>query len=280
MKLAVSNLAWDPSNRLKAYQLMANNCITGLEIAPGFFFFGAQDPYNPDKRTAIEACNELKDAGLTLVSMQSLLFGANSAKLFGNKVEYKAFYEAMVRSICLAEQFEIPHMVFGSPKNRIIPSNMCQNEARQRAIETFHNLGNLAQKAGTKLGLEFNPSQYTNFLNDHNDSLSFVLEVNHSAVELTLDTGALLLNGSFNNLNNFMKIASNKISHVHLSAPHLMSTPIETGVTENLLSALDQNGYNNWISIEMKKANCKTFSVLESRIQNLVSAVLTTKRTY
>ncbi len=280
MKLAVSNLAWDPSNRLKAYRLMANNYITGLEIVPGYFFCGAQDPYNPDKSTAIKACKELKDAGLTLVSIQSLLFGANSAKLFGNKVEYKAFYAAMVRSICLAEQFEIPHLVFGSPKNRIIPFDMCLNEARQRAIDTFHKLGDVAQKAGTKLGLEFNPSQYTNFLNDHNDALSFVLEVNHSAIELTLDTGALLLNDGFANLASFVELASKKISHVHLSAPHLMSIPIETGVTENLLSALDQNGYNNWISIEMKKSNNTSLNALESRIQGLISAILTTKRNY
>ena len=106
MKLAVSNLAWDPSSRMKAYRLMAANYITGLEIAPGFFFYGAKDPYNPDKQTAMLACKELKDAGITIISMQSLLFGVNSAKLFGNRAEQKVFYAAMVRAIRLAERFE------------------------------------------------------------------------------------------------------------------------------------------------------------------------------
>jgi len=280
MKLAVSNLAWDPTNRLKAYRLMANNHITGLEIIPGLLFCGAQDPYNPDKITAMEAIKELKDVGLTLVSMQSLLFGAETAKLFGNKFEHKEFYAAMVRSIHLAERFEIPHLVFGSPKNRIIPFDMNHNEARKRAIETFHKLGIVAKKSGTKLGVEFNPPQYTNFLNDHYDALSFVSEVDHSEVKLTLDTGALLLNGGFTNLANFIKLASKRISHVHLSAPHLMPIPIETGAIENLLLELEQNVYNNWISIEMKKTNSVSLNALESHIQSLIFAASTIKRNY
>jgi len=82
MKLAMSNIAWSPDERLEAYQILGKAGLAGLEIAPGLFFHAAEDPFEPDADVAHTAMAELTDAGLTLVSMQSLLFGVKGAGLF------------------------------------------------------------------------------------------------------------------------------------------------------------------------------------------------------
>ena len=60
--------------------------------------------------------------------MQSLLFGVADAHLFGGKREQDKFEQGMERAIELAGNYEIP-TVFGSPKQRIIPEGMSQEEA-------------------------------------------------------------------------------------------------------------------------------------------------------
>ena len=58
MILAASNIAWAPEERLAAYDIMAAAGLTGLEIAPGLFFNGAEDPFVPDAATAEVALAE------------------------------------------------------------------------------------------------------------------------------------------------------------------------------------------------------------------------------
>ena len=124
MRLAVSNIAWLAEERLEAYAILAEAGVTGLEIAPGIFFHAAHDPFVPDNASAREALREAADAGLSVVSMQSLLFGVTGAGLFDG-AEARAVFEAgMHRAIALAGRFGIPNLVFGSPAQRRVPDGM------------------------------------------------------------------------------------------------------------------------------------------------------------
>ena len=95
----MSNIAWSGEERLEAYAILAEAGITGLEIAPGLFFHAAADPFVPDQASAGEALREAADAGLALVSMQSLLFGVTGAGLFDGAGPRAAFERGMIRAI-------------------------------------------------------------------------------------------------------------------------------------------------------------------------------------
>ena len=272
MKLAVSNIAWTPEERLAAYDLMAGAGITGLEIAPGLFFAGAEDPFVPDAATAEAALAEIAARGLSLVSMQALLFGVAGAALLGDAEERAAFVRGMTRAIDLAGRFGIPNLVFGSPGQRRIPEGMDPDDAREQAAETFRRLGDRAAAAGTAIAMESNPPAYgANFLTTLEEAESFVAQVDHPAVTLILDLGAMHMNGAFDTLAGRIPALVERLTHVHVSEPHLAPAPDDATDLAPVLTALRRAGYGRAVSIEMKRPE-GGLDILRGRVDALVRA--------
>ncbi len=258
MKLAVSNIAWAVQDRDAAYALLRAHAIDGLEIAPGLFLDGAADVFAPTPAECARAMAPLRAAGLRLVSMQALLFGVQGAALFGDTAARAAFMAGMHRAIALAGALGIPHMVFGSPRQRVIPGGMTSAVADAIAQDVFDRLGDAAQAAGTRLGVEFNPVAYgTNFLNTAAAAADFAARLNHPGVGLVLDVGAMQMNGDFGSVAAFCAVHAPLISHVHLSAPALAPAPDTAQTAMTVFAALQQTAYQGWYSVEMKAGEMK-----------------------
>lgn len=254
MILSASNIAWAPDERLGAYDLMQAAGLTGLEIAPGLFFAGAADPFDPDESTATAALAEIKARSLSLVSMQSLLFGVQCASLFGDEAARASFDRGMTRAIDLAGRFGIPNLVFGSPIQRRIPDAMAVGDALTHARETFRRLGDRAAAAGTVISMEANPAGYgTNFLTTLEEVESFVAHVAHPAVRLVLDLGAMHMNGDFCTVTGLVGSLMDKLNHVHVSEPFLAPAPADATSLMPVLLKLQAAGYKRAVSIEMKR---------------------------
>ncbi|KLE32335.1 sugar phosphate isomerase/epimerase family protein [Aurantiacibacter luteus] len=273
MILSASNIAWAPEERLAAYDLMAEAGLQGLEIAPGLLFDAAEDPFLPDAATARVALDEIASRGLSLVSMQSLLFGVQGAALFGDAVARAAFTRGMTRAITLAGRFSIPNLVFGSPYQRRIPEGMSEREARAQAITIFHHIGDLAAAAGTVISIETIPVVYgANFLTTLEETEAFVAQVDHPAVTLILDLGAMHLNGDFDALPARVGALTPQLTHVHVSEPYLAPAPDDATDLTPVVSALRLAGYRRAVSIEMKRPE-GGLEVLRGRLAALADAV-------
>jgi sugar phosphate isomerase/epimerase len=272
MKLAVSNIAWAAGERLEAYRILTESGITGLEIAPGLFFHTAEDPFAPDTAAAVSALAELRDAGLELVSMQSLLFGVTGAALFGRQEERAAFEAGMTRAIELAGRFAIPNCVFGSPRQRIVPDGLAMVTAREQAAEVFRRLGERAANLGTAIAIEANPARYgTNFLTRLDEAQAFVAEVDHPAIRLILDLGAAHINREFDTVPARIPALAGHLNHVHVSEPDLAPAPGETTDLVPVLRKLAAEGYARAVSIEMVRPAGGLFD-LEAAVMRLVRA--------
>jgi len=250
----MSNIAWLPEERLEAYRTLQDFGFTGLEFAPGLLFHGAEDPFSPSPVIARRALDEVGTAGLELISMQSLLFGVPGAALFGDQTARAAFDRAMTRAINLAGQFGVPNCVFGSPAQRVIPSDMCLDRARDDAAEIFTLLGDRAAAAGTKLAIEPNPAAYgTNFLNTIEEACAFIEKVGHPAIVPILDLGAMHMNQAFDQSASYVPALLPSLNHVHVSEAELATAPAIGTDLPPLLRALANHGYDKSISIEMKR---------------------------
>ena len=270
MKLAMSNIAWSPDERLQAYRQMADAGFTGLEIAPGLFFHACDDPFVPGEAAASEALAEMANHGLELVSMQSLLFGVQGAGLFVAGDGRAAFIKGMNRAIDLAGRFGIPNLVFGSPTQRRVPEGIPMSQALSEAAEVFHALGNRAMDAGTCITVEPNPAAYgTNFLNTLQEACAFVEHVSHPAIAVILDLGAMHMNGSFDEVPEQVEILTPKLNHVHVSEPELMPAPAEPERLAQVLLALSKHRYSKAVSIEMRRPESGL-----GGIRNSISALL------
>jgi len=263
MKLAVSNIAWSPRDRLAAYGVLERHGIAGLEIAPGLFLDGADDPFRPDTATLARARSEIADAGLRLVSMQSLLFGVGGAALFGPPEAQGRLRYGMLRAIGLAETLEIPNLVFGSPKQRVIPDGMSAARAQDEAAELFGVLGDAAAAAGTRIAVEFNPAAYgTNFPNEADGSLG---------VTLNFDIGAMHMNAGFDRIDTLIPDAIDCISHVHVSEPNLAPAPARGEDARHVFEVLRAAGYAAWVSLEMATPE-GGLATLETHVERLAAA--------
>jgi len=256
MTLAVSNIAWSYSERLDAYKLLKASGANGLEIAPGLLFANAPDPFNPSPNEIERALSEIDDAGLTLVSMQSLLYGVKGAALFGTPAARQRIFDALKCAIALAARLSIPNLVFGSPTQRNIPDHLSEVEARTHAGSFFRDLGDNAAKAQTVIAVEPNPMVYgTNFINTLREAGEFVREVSHPNIGLNLDLGAMHVNGEFEDTVQQIEEFASIISHVHISEPDLAPAPAEPARLNPVIRALRSVGYSKAISIEMRRGD-------------------------
>jgi len=254
MRLAMSNIAWAAEERLEAYAILAEAGITGLEIAPGIFFHASDDPFVPDAAIARAALREAADAGLSLVSMQSLLFGVTGAGLFGGAEARAAFEAGMHRAITLAGRFGVPNLVFGSPMQRRVPAGLAMADALDEAAAVFRRMGDVAAAAGTRITIEANPAAYgTNFLNTLEQADAFVARVDHPAIALILDLGAMHMNASFVSVPAGLSDLSPRLNHVHVSEPDLAPAPADAAALVPVLRGLLAAGYAKAVSIEMKR---------------------------
>lgn len=279
MKLSVSNIAWKPSDRFDAYKLLQEFGISGLEIAPSLFFPNVCNPFNPPDELAQRSLDEINSFGLSLTSMQSLLYGVEGAALFGNVKSKTQFESAMRRAIDLAGRLGIPNLVFGSPRNRIVPNTLTMEHAFNEAAAVFQRLGDKAHASNTILTIESNPVAYgTNFINTFNEAISFVSIVNHPAIKVNLDIGAIHMNGEFGSIAKWISSKCKKIAHVHISEPNLSPAPANDDQAKIILDALNSAGYENAVSIEMK-ASTNGLDELRTSLERLTSAARKIKMT-
>lgn len=255
-KLAASNIAWDPSSEADVFQYLKSKGFSGVEVAPTRLI--ENDPYNSNNLpVAYKFARELKEViGLSICSMQSIWYG-RTEQLFGNIDERSLLLQYTKDAIDFAKEIGCPHIVFGSPRNRVMPDGA----DIKVAINFFEECSSYAQSRGVTIGLEANPTSYgTNFLNKTGEVIEFIKAVNSPSLRLNLDLGAIISNNEdVNLLPEYLRYAS----HVHISEPMLL--PLERRTLHRLLKkAIQDVGYSGWISLEMKKASpCDLLSSLQ-----------------
>ncbi len=275
MKLAISNIAW-PADRLEdALAIMQQYGARGLEIAPGLAFFKEDNPFVPTDQSIIDFSRRLSQYDVRPVSMQSLLFGVEGALLFGNEEEQQRFKTGLMAAIQLAERVGIPNLVMGCPRNRIIPSSLDHAAAIANAIDVFYELGDHASKSGVKLALEPNPAEYgTNFLNTLLQTVEFAEQVDHEAVTVNFDIGALYMTGEIDDADPLLDKAAGRISHVHISEPNLEPAPKNAEQLSSIATKIAERNYQDWYSIEMRGVNGAELEQVEQSLKDC-SEILT-----
>jgi len=253
MRLAASNIAWKPEEHISVYELLSAHGVRGLEIAPSLAFAGEPDAFVPSVSAVSAFRRALENHDLSVVSMQSLHFGIEDARLFGSPGQRERFEAGLVRAADLAGRLGVPNLVMGAPVNRRIPDGMGRSDAERLARQVFLRVGERCERTGARLALEPNASSYgTNFLTSLQETVDFVRSVDHPAVRLNLDMGCLLMNGE---LEAALEQASDLVAvvnHVHISAPNLAPAPRDPAEVEELATALLGHGYGGWFSIEMR----------------------------
>lgn len=241
MKLSISNIAWTPEYDIEMFRFLQNTGFSGLEIAPTRVF--TSEPYKHIAQAKKFAECLKNDYGLSVSSMQSIWYGI-SENIFSSQHDRDFLTRYTEKAIDFAEAVHCGNLVFGCPKNRVIP-----NESYLPvAVEFFYNLGTYAHCHNTVIALEANPAIYnTNFINTTKEAFALCRQINNPGIMVNVDLGTII-----NNQEDFCVVEENidLVNHIHISEPFL--DVIQRRELHKQIKNLD---YNRFVSIEMKNTD-------------------------
>jgi sugar phosphate isomerase/epimerase len=246
MRIAISNIAWDINEDGAMARLLTQYLINAIDIAPGKYF---PEPAEATARQVDQVRAWWADQGIELTGMQALLFGTQGLNLFGSTAVQQRMLDHLAAICRIGGRLGATRLVFGSPKNRD-RSSLTDAETLTMAVSFFRQLGDIAASEGVQVCLEPNPTCYgANFMTSSLETAQVVQAVDHPAIRMQFDSGALTLNGE----DPFQVLceSSQLIGHVHLSEPNLL--PLGDGSTnhQTMAQALQQYLPNALVSIEM-----------------------------
>ena len=246
MRLAISNIAWDVAEDEAVANLLLRSQVDAIDVAPGKYFPQPTQATEADIRGVRQWW---RTHGIEITGMQSLLFGTTGLNLFGSPESQDAMLRHLDAVCRIGAGLGAPRLVFGSPKNRD-RSGCTDAQAHDMAVDFFHRLGTIAARHGVWICLEPNPPCYgANFMTDSASTLRVVRSVDHPAIRMQCDTGAMAINGE--DPAPTLTTCADWIGHVHASEPDLL--PLGDGPTDHaaMARALEDRLPQALVSIEM-----------------------------
>ncbi len=247
MKIAISNIAWEPREDEAVGRILNERGISGIEVAPTKLWpdLAAADEF------AIAAYRKFwEDREIRIVALQSLLFGRPDLTVFGDRDLRRQTLEYLEHAVRIAAGLGARVLVFGSPKNRRA-GHLRHEAALDQAAEFFAKLSAVAHSAGVSIGFEPNPDSYgCDFVQTAAQGRELVRRVSHPGFQLHLDAAIMTMNGE--DIETEIENSIRRLVHFHVSEPGL--GVIGEGQVDHarIARSLDVQGYNGWASIEMR----------------------------
>jgi len=246
MRLAISNIAWDPLEDEMIARLLQRYNIDAIDVAPGKYFPAT---YKPADRDIARVRNWWAEHGIEVTGMQALLFGTTDLNMFGSSRTQVAMLEHLAEVCRIGAGLGATRLVFGSPKNRD-RSGLSDQEVMDVSVAFFRRLGGIAESCGVLICLEPNPACYgANFMTSSSETAHVVEQIAHPAIKMQLDTGALTVNSE--DADFLLEAYGHMIGHIHASEPNLL--PLGDGGTDHAMmaEALSKHLPNHLVTIEM-----------------------------
>jgi D-psicose/D-tagatose/L-ribulose 3-epimerase len=265
MRIAISNIAWNPQADLEILSLLDRHGVEGIEIAPTKIW---PCPLEATSAELDDYRSTWRRRGQPIVALQSLLFGRPDLTLFDDEQHRSSMVEYLRGMLSLAGRLEAGALVFGSPKNRVAGSRSVQ-EVNSIAAKFFWEMAEWAVSCNTCFCLEPNPAEYgCDYVRTVAEALEVIRATNHLGLRLNLDTGIMTMNGE--PLTETIVAALPYIGHVHLSEPQLGVVGAGPVDHERIAHTLRSHDYMGWVSIEMRSGSTASDS---AAIETALSAV-------
>lgn len=266
--LSISNIAWTKDEDSEVYHLMQENGFRYFEIAPSRIW---EKPYEQTDDEIEKFKNVLKNNDITIIALQSLLFGHPEFAIFRDENTRRATLDYLKKNIILARKLGAQALIFGSPKNRII-GDISKETAYKIAIEFFQELGEFAQENNTCFCIEPNPAIYGgDFILTTQEAIQFVQDIDSPGLKLNIDLGTITANNE--DLETTLRSAIPYAGHFHISEPFLEKINLDRAKYMRIREVLTKENYNLAISIEMKALEEATRLQIIEQTLNFVSNI-------
>jgi len=244
VKLAVSNLAWDPEEEAEVAAKLTSLGVSRVEIAPTKRW---SDPTKASRSEVSAYRKWWEDRGFKIVALQSLVFGRPDLTIFDDEASRQKFLDYLRQIVDLGAYLGAGVLVFGSPKNRL-RGELSVPKANDVAVSFFRQVGDYAHKAGVTFCIEPNAPQYgCDFVTTAAEGSELVARVASPGFGLHLDAACMTLAGD-----DPASVGAYSPRHFHISAPYLSALDPAQVDYEKFADSLRKSDYQNVVSIEMK----------------------------
>lgn len=247
MKIAISNIAWNPEENDEVAEILNHHQVKAIEVAPTKIW---ANPANATREEIDKQKNYWNNKAIQIVAAQSILFGHPEMEIFKDFETRQLTFDYIVKMLKLVAGLGAKAVVFGSPKNRKV-AGLDPTQALEIAVAFFGQIAEAAQKYGISFCLEPNPPLYgADFILNTKEALALIQKINHPYFRLNLDTGIMTINQE--DYFEALKASLPYLGHFHISEPQLAL--VGNGGVEHaqVAAALKELGYNGWVSVEMR----------------------------
>jgi sugar phosphate isomerase/epimerase len=187
-----------------------------------------------------------KFSNFEIYSIQSLNYNSEY-NLFKNNKEFLKHIHFVINC---AEDLESKILIFGSPKNRFLPTEISAIDGEKIFIETMENIGEKCKKSEILFCIEPNSKKYNcNYITNSTEAIDLIKKINHKNICLHLDAACMYMENDFN----FNKKESDLfLKHFHISEPYLNNFSNVKCNHKLFSDKLKEINYNYTKSIEMK----------------------------
>lgn len=248
MRISISNIAWGTGDDSVVADLLVDHSIDAIDVAPSKYF-------NDFAKTSSKEISDIRywweKRGIEIVGMQALFFGTHGMNLFGEPFVRDQMLNHLGHVCRIAQQLGARFLVFGSPRNRD-RSGLDDYSTMKIARDFFRRLGDLADDRDTIICLEPNPPVYgANFMMNATSTAEIVRDVDHPAIRMQLDVGALTINGE--SASEVLENNVDLIAHIHASEPNLKVLG-ECGTNHALVAAaIREHCPDRIVTVEMRE---------------------------
>lgn len=268
MRVSISNLAWDVSEDAEVAELLSSVNVDAIDIAPGKYF---PDPVIATASDILAVKEWWQERGIEIIGMQALLFGTTGLNVFGSKDVQKNLLDHLAAVCRIGAGLGATRLVFGSPKNRNC-SGLSVNQVQNISRVFFRQLGDIAADNGVIVCLEPNPSIYgANFMTTSLETCSVVNDIDHPAIKMQLDTGAIIINQE--DISAIVTQVKDVIGHVHISEAHLAPPGDTYSYHANIAAAITSQLPAHPATIEMLATKNEPHLVSIRRALQLVTSL-------
>ncbi|MCO8125146.1 sugar phosphate isomerase/epimerase [Stieleria sp. TO1_6] len=268
MKYAICNETFGDWPLEKALQLAKEAGYTGWEVAP-FMLTDDLSQFTAEQRSAYR--KTVEDHGLQIIGLHWLLAKTEGFHLttLDQAVRSKTSdYLGQLAELCSDLGGDV--MVLGSPGQRNFPASQTGEQAMQAAAECLRAVVPALQRFGIRIAIEPLGRGEGNFLNTAAEGRQLVDLVGSPLVGLHLDVKAM--SDEPTPIVEIIRDNADLMMHFHANDPNLKGPGMGDIDFRPIFKALDQVGYDGWVSVEVFDYSPGAETLTRQSMENMLAA--------
>lgn len=260
MKLAVSNIAWEPAEMPAHLALLKRLGCDGVELAPSAIW---AEPIDASAAERAALRRSIAAEGLELVGFHALFYTRPDLQLFADEASRRAWVGYLNALSALCGELGGKVLIVGSPKNRV-RHGRGEEDCLAWAADAFRDAAVAAAASRVTVCIEPLPAKETEFIVSSDEGAALVARVGHPGFGLHLDAKAMFEQGE--DIPAAIARHGRSARHFHVGDPGL-APPHSTGFDhEPVGRALRESGYDGYVSIEMRRGFGPTMDVVTDSV--------------